>query len=190
VAGVGLGESEAVGANHYAILQQDVVAEAAVLANHRVSVREQVVANLCAAIDDDVREQDSVGTDFDLLSDHDVGADVRLLADLCRRIDHRSGMNSGLVRQRLVEKFQRLRKAEIRIFRPQHGRGNGREVLGHDDGGGLGGTRGRRIFGIGDEGEFSRPGLVNAVEAGDFGIRGAVVEACVEGGGDLGEFHG
>ena len=50
----GLGEAEAVGANHDAVLQKDVVADPAVLAYYGVGVREKIVPDFYAAIDDDV----------------------------------------------------------------------------------------------------------------------------------------
>ena len=71
-----LGEAKAIGADHDAVLQQHVVAEAAVLAHHGVRVREEVVADLHSAIDDHVRQQHGAFADLDILVDHDVRANV------------------------------------------------------------------------------------------------------------------
>src|ERR1700730_1058404 len=109
-------------------------------------------------------------------------------------------MNSWGIAQRLVKEFERMRETEIRILDPQRRcRGCG-QGLGEDDGGAFGEAGCGGILLVGSEGDFRRAGLLDAVEAGDFGIddldtgdpdtEGAVIEARVEGGGDLGEFHG
>ena len=51
------GEAEAVGSDDYAVLQQDVVADAAVFPDHGVRVREEIAADLHSPVDDHVREQ-------------------------------------------------------------------------------------------------------------------------------------
>ena len=68
--------------------------------------------------------------------------------------------------------------------------GNGGKVFGDDHGCGFGEPRCGRVLLIGNEGDFSGAGLLDAVEAGDLGVGGAVVEARVEGMGDLRKFHG
>ncbi len=89
-----------------------------------------------------------------------------------------------------MEEFEGMGEGKIRIFGAQHGRRDGREVLGNNYGGGLGEAGGGGVLGVGDEGEFSGAGLLDAVEAGDVDVGEAVVEARVEGGCDLREFHG
>ena len=75
---VSFGEAKAVGADHDSVLQQHVVADAAVLADDRVRVREEVVADLHSAIDHNVRQQDRVVADLDVLvDDHDKGRGER-----------------------------------------------------------------------------------------------------------------
>src|SRR4029077_17321749 len=82
------------------------------------------------------------------------------------------------------------REAVIRVFDAQCGRRNRRKVFGDDHGCGFGQPGGGGLCWIGDESDFSGAGLLDAVEAGDLGVRGTVVQACVEGGGDLCKFHG
>src|SRR5580693_7835986 len=50
-------EAEAVRADDHAILQQHIISQSAVLADYGVSVSQEVVANLNAAIDDHMRQQ-------------------------------------------------------------------------------------------------------------------------------------
>ncbi len=69
-------EAESVAADDDAVLQEDVVAQHAELTYHSVGVSEEAVADSCSAIDDDVRQQDGVVADFDIVLDYDIGADV------------------------------------------------------------------------------------------------------------------
>ena len=94
-------------------------------------------------------------------------------------------MNSRGIAQRLVEEFEGTREAEIGIFDAQRGCRDDREVFGNDYSCGFGEPRCGGVLGVGDEGEFSGAGLLDAVESGDLGVGGTVFEARVEGGGDL-----
>ena len=76
------GEAKAVAADHRAVLQDDVVAQGAELAHHRMRVGEEVVADPGAAIDDDVRQQHSVVANLDVFVDDHVCADVGVRAEL------------------------------------------------------------------------------------------------------------
>ncbi len=185
-----LGEAEAVGADHDAVLQQDIVADAAVLAHHGVGVGKEIVADLCPAIDDHVRQQYGVVADLDVLVDDYIRADVGVASDLRCGMDDRRGMHSRGIAQRLVEEFEGMRETEIGILDAQCGCRDDGKVLGDDYGCGLGEPGCGGVLGVGDEGEFCGPGLLDAVEAGDLGVGRAVFEARVEGGCDLGKFHG
>jgi hypothetical protein len=46
-----------------------------------------------------------------------------------------------------------------------------------------------RILGIGDEGDVSGGGFLDAGDAGDVGLGGSVFELSLERFGELGEFH-
>src|ERR1700691_5939718 len=71
-----LGETEAVGADYDSVLQENIVADAAVFADYGVCVRKEIVADLYAAINDDVREQHAVLADLDVLADDHRRAEV------------------------------------------------------------------------------------------------------------------
>src|ERR1700722_7044416 len=62
----GLSKAEPVGANYDSVLQQYIAADAAILANDRVRVREKVAANLYSSINYDVRQQHRVRPDLDI----------------------------------------------------------------------------------------------------------------------------
>ena len=76
-------EAEAVAADYDAVLEQDAMADAAVLAYRAVRVGEEVVADFRAAIDRDEAVQHGVASDLDVFIDEAVRADVRACADLC-----------------------------------------------------------------------------------------------------------
>jgi len=187
---VSLGKAEAVRADDDSVVQQDVIADAAVLANHGVRMGEEIVADLYSAIDNRVRQQDGMIADLDVLVDDNIGTEVSIASNLGGFMDNCCRMNSGRVAQRLVEEFEGAREAVVGIRDAQRGGRNGGKVEGYDYRGGLGQPGCGRIFGIGDEGDFSCAGLLDAVEASDLGIGGAVLETRVEGGGDLRKFHG
>ena len=69
-------EPESVRTNHHAVLQNYVIAQSAVLAHYRVSMRKEVVADLDPAIDDRMREQNRVRPDHHVLVNHDIRSDV------------------------------------------------------------------------------------------------------------------
>src|SRR5271165_405808 len=108
---VSLGEAEAVRADHDAILQEHVDADAAVLAHHGVGVGEEIVSDLYTAIDDDVRQQHSIGADLDVLVDDHIGADVCVASNLRGGVDDRRGMDSRGIAQGLVEELEGAREA-------------------------------------------------------------------------------
>ena len=76
-------EAEAVAADYDSVLEQDVMADAAVIRVPRVRVGEEVVAEFRAAIDRDKAVQHGVASDFDVFINEAVRADVRVRADLC-----------------------------------------------------------------------------------------------------------
>jgi len=185
-----LSETKSIGAHHDAVLQQDPIAETAVLPHHGVRVREKVIANFYSAINDRVRQQHRVLADHDVFLDHHIGTNMSMRSYLRSRMHHGRRVHARRIAQRLMEQFESAGKAEIRILRAQHGRRDSREVLGDDYRGGFGRTCRGRVFGIRDETEFSRASLVDSVEPGDFRFRRPVVEARVECSSDGRKFHG
>src|SRR5208283_4549835 len=129
-----LGEAEAVGAYDHRVLQDYVIAELAVLAHYGVSVRKEVVADSCSAIDRDVREQDGVVADLDILGDDHVRAEVSVLAELRCGMNDSGWVNSGGVSRRLIEECDGLGPGEVWVLRAQHAGSEGRELLVDDDG--------------------------------------------------------
>ncbi len=188
--GFGFGEAEAVGANHHAILQENVVTDAAILADDALGVREKIVADPDSAVDHDVGQKYGRVADGYVLANHDVGSKVNITAEPGSGMDDGGGMNSGSVTGRMMEKFERLGEGEIGVLRPQHGRRNGGKILRHNDGGRLSGAGGGGVLGIRNKGEFTGTGLIDAVEAGDFGVGRTIFQLRVQGGGNGGKFHG
>ena len=127
-----LGKSEAVAADHRPVLEHDVIAQAAVLAHHRMGVREEIVADPRPAIDDHVRQQHATFADLDVLIDHHVGADVRMRADAGGVVDHRRRVDAGRVARRMIKQLQRPGERQVRIGAAQRRRRKGGKVLGHD----------------------------------------------------------
>jgi hypothetical protein len=186
----GLGEPEAVGADDDSVLQENVVADAAIFADYSMRVGEEIVADLYSAIDDYVRQQYGVVSDRDVLVDDDIRAKVRAAANLRCRMDDCRGMHSRGIAQRLVEEFEGVREAEIGILDTQRRSGDGGKLFGNNHSCRLGQPGCGGVLGVGDESEFSGAGLFNAVEAGDFCVGRTVFQARVEGSGDRRNFHG
>ena len=62
-AGVVLGETKTVSSDHSAVLQNDVVAEAAAFADYSMRMREEIAANGRAGVNHRMRKQDGVLAD-------------------------------------------------------------------------------------------------------------------------------
>src|ERR1700730_8041661 len=108
-------KTKAVAANHYAVLQYDPVAKAAKLAHDGVRVREEIVANLRAAINCDETVQHGVATNFDVFVHIAVRPNMRPLANPCGFRDDGCRMNPRRITWRLIEKLNRLCKCQIGI---------------------------------------------------------------------------
>src|SRR5271169_1266019 len=101
-------------------------------------------------------------------------------------MDYRGRVNAGSVARLLIEERDGLRPREIGVASAEHSGRDGRELVVDDYRGRFGGARGRGVFGIVDEGELSGLRVLDAGDAGDFGVGRSVVEARVDGGSDVG----
>ena len=118
----------------------------AVLAYYGVGVREKIVADLYAAIDDDMRQQHGVLPDHDILVDDHVGPDVRIASNSRAGMHDCCRMYAGSVAQRLMEEFEGTGEALVGILDAQRGGWDGGKVFGDDHGCGFGEPRrGARI---------------------------------------------
>src|SRR5215469_6175588 len=102
------GKTETVSPNNGSVLQDDAVADTAVLAHHRVRVRDKIIANLRTAINGDKDVQNGDGVDLYLYNDITIGSNVRAFADLGRPRDDGGSVNTGGVSRRVVEEFERM----------------------------------------------------------------------------------
>jgi hypothetical protein len=68
-------------------------------------------------------------------------------------------------------------ESQVGILGAQHRRGDSWEIFGHNDRRGFGVACSRRILGIRDERDFTRLGLLNAVDPGDLEVRQTVFKA-------------
>jgi hypothetical protein len=107
--------TEAVAANHRAVLQDHPIAELAVFADAGMGVGEESFADARAAINGDEAVQDGVRADHHVVIDKTIRANVGAYADLRGGGDHGGGMNFGLVAGRLMKKVDGARKIQIRI---------------------------------------------------------------------------
>ena len=90
-------EAEAVAADDHSVLQQDAVSDAAVLADARVRVSEEIVADFRAAIDRDEAVQYGVRADLDIFGNVAVRADVCAGSYFGGRSDHSGSMDTGCI---------------------------------------------------------------------------------------------
>ena len=119
---VGLaGEAEAVGADDGAVLQDDVVAEVAVLADDGVGVGEEVIAGAGVGVEDDVGEDGGVVADGDVVADDGVGADVGVGSDAGGGGDGGGGVDAGRVGGGLVEELDGEGEGEVGVFDAEGG---------------------------------------------------------------------
>src|SRR6266568_6751523 len=95
-------------------------------------MRQKVVADPHAAINDDVREQNRILANFGFLVNHNKRADMCSGFDPGRRMNCGGRMNSGSVLRRRIKKFESAGKIQIWILTAQHRRRKSREVLGDD----------------------------------------------------------
>src|ERR1035441_8882733 len=96
-------------ANDDAVLQKHIVADAAILAHHRMRMREEVVPDLHPAINNDMRQQHRVRADLNVLADHHIRPDVRICSDARAGVNDRGGMHSSRSEERRVGKEWRSR---------------------------------------------------------------------------------
>lgn len=169
--------AEAVAADDDSVLQNDAVADFAEFADDGVSVGEEVSTDAHAAINSDETVQDGVFTEDCVFLDETVRADMRAGGDSGGRRDHRGGVNTRRVFWDFVEKFDCLGEGEIRIWGAELGEGGfARIALDFDavfdkNGGGARGLQIVPIAAIGEEGNFTGSGLLDAGHAVDFGVR-------------------
>src|SRR5437588_713217 len=115
VTGVIFGKSEAIGANDHAVLQDDMIAESAMLAHNCVGVSKEMVADARAWINHDVGQQGSIGSNDNVAIDHNVRPDMRVRPDARARVNDGCGMYARCVPRGLVEQFDCARKRKVRI---------------------------------------------------------------------------
>src|SRR5260370_39301505 len=131
------GKAETVGADHYAVVKQHIVADLATLANRNMGVGEKAVADLDVAIDHYVRPQDTVLANLHSSIDDNTGSNRCAAADSRAGINHRGGMYAGKVARRAVKELDHASVGELGILGTQAcaARFQGRKRFIHDDGG-------------------------------------------------------
>src|SRR5580704_16976010 len=125
-----------------------------------------------------------------MVVDYDISADVGSSANLRRRSDDRRGMNPGFVGRSFVEQVDHTREGQVGILGAQHAGRHSGEVFRDDDGGGGGGLGDDGVLWIRDEGDLAGRGFFDTGDARDFNVAVRIVKRGVEGGGDVGKFHG
>ena len=104
-----------------------------------------------------------------MVSDDGVGADVGVGADAGGGSDSSSRVNARGVGGRLVEEFDSTGEGKVRIFEAEGGGWDLREVRLDENRRCLGGAGERGVFGIGDEGQITESGCLDAGDAGNTG---------------------
>src|SRR5437870_4919330 len=112
-AGIILGETKTIAADDYSILQDHVIADAAMLAHDGVRVSEKVIADACATIDHDVCQQYCVLADVDIFVHYRIGTDVCAFADFGGRMNRSPRMHSRRVLWWLIEQLDGPRERQI-----------------------------------------------------------------------------
>ena len=190
-----LGKAEAVTTNDCAVLQDDAVSDAAVLANYRVGMGDKITTDFCPAIDGDEAVQDGVTPDFRFFVHVAVRADMRPFTDFGRFRDDRRWMNARSVLWRSVEQLKSLRKSQVGIGRAKSSESRLRgvafddHVLLDEHRGSARGLEQREIFSVGQKSYLVRTSVLNAGNAGNLDI-GRALETAAQFLSKFGEFHG
>src|SRR5579875_1656893 len=161
------GKAEAVGADDRAVAQNDIVAEATILADDGMGMSHEAVSDLDTGVEHDVRQQNGVVANTAVLVHDDERADVGAGTKTGRGSDCRRGMNArgeGLLG---VKGGDGQGKRIFGVGDAQGGQGDGREGAVDDDGCGAGAADSSGVFGVGYEGDFGGTGLPDAGHAVD-----------------------
>ncbi len=89
------GVAKATGANDGTWLEDDAIAEGAILADNGVGVEEAIFAYLDTDADVGKRANGCAATDFSVFVDDGVGADVYVFTEFCGLMDYGGGVDAG-----------------------------------------------------------------------------------------------
>ena len=110
-----LGEAVTVSADHDAVLQDHAVPDPAELAHRRMGVGVEIVADLCALINNDVRMQDGVAADRTSRSPTHANGPMDAFSPTTSRLIQSERVDARSGARRLVEQRKRAREIEVRI---------------------------------------------------------------------------
>src|ERR1700676_3013683 len=88
VAEIVFGESETIPTNDHPILQQNIISQTALLADDRMSVSHEVLADFNVTVDNHVRQQNGVLPDFDIFANYHIWPDVCAFSDSGGTMNH------------------------------------------------------------------------------------------------------
>src|SRR5581483_1844843 len=111
-----------------------MVADLAEFPYGNMGMGKEMVPNFDSAIDDDMRKERAVPANLDVSFDGYIGTDGGSVSDLCRRINHRGGMDSRLVLYRSMKQGYGASISELRIFDAKQRLINRGKLLIHNNG--------------------------------------------------------
>ncbi len=111
-------KAKAVRANNCSILQQNMVAQAAVFSNNRMRMGKKVMSNSHVWIDHHMGQQNAVVADCYIRLNHHICPDMAVLPKFCSWVNDSCRMNTGSVDRRMVKDFNRVGESEIWIWSP------------------------------------------------------------------------
>lgn len=109
------GEAKPVSSDDNSVLQDDIVPELAVLANHGVRVREEITADARTAIDNDVRKNDAVIADDYVFIDHDKRSYGSSRTNSCGWMNLCGGMNARCIFRWLIKERESACERQVWI---------------------------------------------------------------------------
>jgi hypothetical protein len=182
-------ESEAVAADHRAILDDDPMSEDGALADRHSRVQHAVIADLHAWPNDDVRVDHGPGPDVRTGPDYRQRTDADVSGDDGGRIDDRTRMRACTRTFVPRKERQCLCEGQIGLRRSQNGTGRSRSIVRENDSGRFRRSKRGRVARVREEGEVARPGGFQAGDAPD-GKCAIAFEATAEALGNFTECHG
>ena len=125
------------------------------LADYRVCVREETMADANAGINHHVGQDNGIVADDHVIANHGIGPDVRIGPDDRRGLQDGGGMNPRRPRRRLVENVDCSSEGQVGVFQSERGGGHVGEIRRHQNGRGAGGFGQAGVFWVRHKGDLA-----------------------------------
>ena len=183
-----LGEPEAVGPNHRAVLQDAVARDPHVLAHDRVGVGQEAVADLSVPVDHHKALEHAVVSKHDAFLNHHVRTDGGITAEPDIRADDGGRVDAGSGSRRRPKQLDGLGECQVRVVGAQQGAAGRVDVRAHDNRCRARSLKLTAVLGIGEERHFAFRSLVHSRDTRNLHV-GRSFRTASEPDGKVSQFH-